>query len=128
MMRKSETSRRSFDGSILIAGVLTIGWYALMSLPAAHGTLLHKYTTEHATEYIIVAMLFWGLSDLAIRCLGFRRETQALRHDWLPTRHGQEPASDASDLYASIQSQPEWLQRSRMGTRLRQALVYVHQK
>lgn len=119
---------RSLDGPIVLAAFITVGFYVMVSHESMQQTLLHKYTTEHATEYVIVAMLSWGLSDLALRCLRFRRENLALQHTCLPARRGPEPAGRASEFYASIQSQPQWLQNTRLGTRLRHALVYVHEK
>lgn len=119
---------RYLDGSISMATLLVIAFYALMSSKGLEGSILHRYTTEHATEYVIVAMLAWGIADLALRCLGFRTEIHALKQAWLPARQGCEPAPRASDHYAALQALPKAQQQTRLGKRLEQALVYVHEK
>jgi biopolymer transport protein ExbB/TolQ len=120
---------RFIDGSVSLAVLLIVAFYGLMSWEGMDGSLIHKYTTEHATEYVIVAMLAWGFADLLLRCLGFRTELRALKQQsWLPPRQGPEPAARASDFYAAVQSLPKWMQASRLGKRLQLALVYVHEK
>ena len=81
---KESTAGRFVDGSVSLAILLIISFYGLMSLESMNGSLIHKYTTEHATEYVIVAMLAWGVADLFLRCLSFRAELRALKHRWLP--------------------------------------------
>jgi biopolymer transport protein ExbB/TolQ len=127
-MSKSSTSGRFMDGSILLGAALTIGFYGLLSWDGLKDSFVHKYTTEHAVEYVIVSALAWGLSDLLLRCLGFRRELNALTQQWLPPRLGQEPASRASEYCAKLRALPPRMQQTRLGKRLLQALVYVHEK
>lgn len=119
---------RFLDGPISLAAVMAFSFYGVLHSEAMNGSLLHKYTTEHFVEYIIVAMLAWGIADLALRCLGFHREMRALRQTWLPQRQGLEPASQANEHFQHLQTLPEWMQESRLGKRLRQALIYVSEK
>lgn len=125
---KQTTAGRFVDGSASLAVLLIVAFYGLMSWEGMDGSLIHKYTTEHATEYVIVAMLAWGAADLFLRCLGFRAELRALKQSWLPPRQGPEPAARASDFYAQLQALPKWMQASRLGKRLELALIYVHEK
>jgi len=47
-----------------------------------HSTLLHRYTTEHPVEYVIVALFIWGLVDIGLKLMAFPKERWATRHDW----------------------------------------------
>jgi biopolymer transport protein ExbB/TolQ len=116
---------RMLDLPLLIAACLTIGFYAFVHQPAMHDTLLHRYTTHHVVEYIIVGFFIWGLCDVLFKVLSFPRQSLALRHDWLPPRKGREPVSHAVGLYAILEKKPAWLLQSRVGQRLLESLGYV---
>src|SRR5580704_1832605 len=83
------------DPSFILAAVATAVFYAVVYLPSMKGTLLYHYTTEHAVEYVIVAVFIWGIIDIVWKFLAFPREIMALRQEWLPPRQGREPASNA---------------------------------
>lgn len=116
---------KALDPSFALAVVCTIAFYAVMNQPAMHGTLLHRYTTEHLVEYVVISLFIWGLCDIGLKMLWLPREMLALRHDWLPARMGREPAAHAAVLLAHVRQQPKWLLESRLGKRLVQALEYV---
>lgn len=122
------TVGRFVDGSVSLAILLIIAFYGLMSWEGMNGSIIHKYTTEHGTEYVIVAMLAWGFADLALRCLGFRTELRALKQNWLPPRQGPEPATQATTFYSQVRELPAWMLATRLGKRLQLALTYVHEK
>ena len=42
-------------------------------------TLVARYTTEHAVEYVIVWFFIWGLADVAFRACMFPSEMLALQ-------------------------------------------------
>jgi len=107
---------------------LSIAFYVIIDLPQLKGSPLHKYTTEHVTEYVIVVLFLWGLADLAIRFLEFGRERTALAHDWLPPRDGPEPPENAWEMFERLQDAPGWLQNTKMARRFRLALGYVNQR
>jgi hypothetical protein len=92
------------------------------------GTMLHHYTTEHSVEYVIVALFIWRIIDLVLKLLTFPREYLALRQEWLPPRRAREPVANANGLLAHVRAQPQWLQRSKIGKRLAEALGYVTEK
>ncbi len=56
--------------------------------------------------------------DVLLKIASFPKESLALRHDWLPQRHGREPAANAQILLDRIRSPPQWLQDSKIGTHL----------
>ncbi|MBI2824795.1 MAG: MotA/TolQ/ExbB proton channel family protein [Planctomycetia bacterium] len=116
------------DLPFLIAALLTAAFYWLVTQEAMKGTLLHRYTTEHLVEYVIVAFFIWGLCDVACRALTFPREMLALRHDWLPARTAREPVARAAVLLVHLQKKPAWLRESRIGQRLLQAVAHLQEK
>ena len=79
---------RMFDMPLLLGASLTIAFYIFVHQPAMHDTLLHRYTTHHVVEYIIVGFFIWGLCDVLFKVLSFPRQSLALRHEWLPPRKG----------------------------------------
>ena len=113
------------DGSFLIGGVCTGVFYAIMLSPAMAGSALHRYTTEHIVEYVVVALSFWGIVDIVRKFGAFPREMLALRSAWLPERKQREPAGNAGVLLNEINERPTWLRDSRIGRRLRKALEFV---
>jgi biopolymer transport protein ExbB/TolQ len=116
------------DPSFILAAIATGVFYFVIWLPSMRGTLLHHYTTEHAVEYVIVAVFIWGIIDIALKLLSFPREMLALRQDWLPPRQGREPMNQAHVLLDEIRSRPRWLLESRVGRRLAGALEYVTER
>jgi biopolymer transport protein ExbB/TolQ len=127
--RKSEARKtpraRHADPSFFIAAIATGIFYYIISLPSMRGTLLHHYTTEHAVEYVIIAVFIWGIIDIALKLLSFPRDIVALRQTWLPARQGREPMAHAHVLLDEVRARPRWLLESRVGRRLVQALEYV---
>ncbi|SFI37876.1 MotA/TolQ/ExbB proton channel family protein [Planctomicrobium piriforme] len=119
---------RMLDPSLILGGMCTIGFYAVIHHPSMHDSVLHHYTTEHVVEYVIVTLWIWGVVDILLRMLSFPRDLLALRENWLPPRQGKEPASHALAMLENIRSRPRWLRESRVGKRLSSALEYVVQK
>lgn len=116
---------RLLDPAMVLGGIVTVAFYAIVSLPGLRETPLYHYTTEHAVEYVIVTLFLWGLCDIALRLLSFPKEFLALRQNWLPPRTGREPASHAVELLADLHQQRAWLQDSRIGQRIGKALQFV---
>jgi biopolymer transport protein ExbB/TolQ len=114
------------DASFLLGAVCTAIFYAIIHSPGMQGTLLHRYTTEHLVEYVVVALSFWGIIDVLGKLFSYPREALALRHQWFPeTWIGREPVANAAGLLESVNSQPKWLRDSRIGKRLAAGLEYV---
>lgn len=115
----------ALDASFLLGAVCTAIFYAILLSPGMKDSTLHRYTTEHLVEYVVVALTFWGLADVLRKIAGFPREILALRHQWMPKREGRVPASAAAGLLKLVDSQPTWLKESRIGRRFAAALEYV---
>lgn len=116
---------RILDASFMLGAACTVGFYALMLMPSMKESLLAKYTTEHAVDYVIVSLFFWGLMDVLGKLIAFPRDMFALRYPWLPERKGREAASAAATLLAGLSSVPASTRNSRAGKRLARALEYV---
>ena len=115
----------ALDGSFLLGAVATAVFYVIVLSPGMHGTLLHRYTTDHLVEYVIVALWFWAVADVLRKVASLPREALSVRRPWLPERRGREPVANAAALLAMVQEQPVWLRNSRVGRRLAKALGYV---
>ncbi|HEX6960473.1 MAG TPA: MotA/TolQ/ExbB proton channel family protein [Lacipirellula sp.] len=123
--RKS-TLLAALDASFLLGAVSTVIFYIIIHSPAMHGSLLHRYTTEHLVEYVVVALSFWGLADVLGKLFSYPREVFALRRQFLPElSHQREPVDNAAAHLDSINGLPKWLQDSRLGRRLAAALEHV---
>jgi biopolymer transport protein ExbB/TolQ len=119
---------RKFDPSFILATLCTVAFYYVVYQPSMHGTILHRYTTEHAVEHVIVALFIWGIIDILRNFLAFPRELLALRHDWLPPRQGRESAAGAGVLLNQVKGRSAWLRNSKIGRRLIRALEFVTEK
>jgi biopolymer transport protein ExbB/TolQ len=116
---------KSLDLSIILAGIGTVVFYGVMFQPALKGTILHRYTTEHPVDYVIVALFLWGVVDTALKILSFPRELWAIRTPLLAPRNGREPLAAAKMMLAEIHARPHWLTESRLGQRAIHSLDYV---
>ena len=103
-------------------------FYFFVHQPKFQGTFVHKYTTEHVTEYVIVLLFFWSSAHLIIRFLGLGREREAFGQDLLPPLEGLEPATNAGDLCKRLDEAPDWLPSTVLGRRLRLALKFVRER
>ncbi len=125
---RQTTFPRSFDPSFILGALATGGFYYVVYQPSMRGSILHRYTTEHAVEHVIVALFIWGIFDIVWKFLSFPREILALKHDWLPPRQGRESTASAAQLLQMIAQKPAWLRGSKVGKRLVRALEFVTDK
>lgn len=117
---------RTMDMTFVLALSATCAYYWVITRPGMEETLLHRYTTEHNVEYVIVGFFIWGITDTLFRALAIPREKNALKHTLLPPSGGREPVSRAALLLAELEDKPAWLRESRLGQRLAQALAYIN--
>jgi biopolymer transport protein ExbB/TolQ len=125
---KHPTDGRSGNQPLFWGIIASIAFYICVHQPQMRGTLLHIYTTEHVTEYVIVILFFWAAADLVLSYLRLPRERTALNHVWLPARTALEPVEQAGTLSAALDTSPPPLQTTKMGRRLRRALSFVHER
>ena len=125
---QKSTGQKIFDLPLAIAAGLTFAFYWFVTQESMKESLLHRYTTEHAVEYVIVAFFIWGITDVVLRALGFPREMLALRQDYLPPPGGREPVSHAAVLAAQLKKKPKWMLDSRIGQRFLHALGFIEEK
>src|SRR5262249_32958737 len=114
-----------FDLPMAIAAVLTVAFYVVVFRGVPKGSIIHRYTTEHIVEYVVVAFFIWGIVDVVFKLCGFPLEMLALRQPNLKERTGKESVSEAKTLGAQLQSRPKWFLDSRYGQRLSKALYYL---
>ncbi len=126
--KKSSALPSVLDLPLALAAVLTGVFYWFVTQDAMQGTLIQRYTTQHAVEYVIVAAFIWGLVDAALRICTFPREVFALKQEWLPPRKGRENVSQAGVLLAQLEKKPAVLKQSRIGQRYIEALSYLEEK
>src|SRR4051794_17404074 len=120
--RQKTLSLLKTDPALILALICTGVFYAIVLQPAMRETALAKYTSEHAVEYVIVTLFFWGMIDIVLKLLSFPRQYLATRHEWLPVRMGREPTARAAELLAIVRNNPAWLLTSSIGRRLVDAL------
>ena len=113
------------DASFVIGAVCTSIFYWIMLSPRMKGSMLSHYTTEHAVEYVVVALSFWGLVDIIRKLAGFPREFAALKQPWLPLSDGREEASHAAELLQTVRAHGGWTGKSRIARRYEEALTHV---
>jgi biopolymer transport protein ExbB/TolQ len=119
---------RALDPTFLLAAVCTGVFYSIVLQPFMHGTVLYNYTTEHAVEYVIVALFIWGIIDIVFKCAAFPNEFRSLQQEWLPPFQGREPIKNAAVLLHRLKSLPRWKQQSRLGRCLIAMLEFVVEK
>lgn len=116
------------DPALALGLGASIAYYAVMLQPSMRDTVLAHYTAEHAVEYVIVTLFFWGMFDVALKLMSFPRELIAARHQWLPPRVGREPTTRARELLDELAKNPPWLLASIPGKRIVNALNFVADK
>lgn len=116
---------RAIDLSFVLGAAGTGAFYWAINQPPLTESIIHRYASEHAVEYVIVALFIWGVMDAILKALALPREILALRQDWLPARQGREPLEAAATLLEGLRSRAGWLQRSKVGRRLIRALEDV---
>lgn len=122
--RKSLFERMS-NSSFLMASLATVAFYGVVHSPAFEGSMIKRYTTHHAVEYVIVAFFILGIVEILYRCMTFPTEMRALDYDWLPPHDGREPVARAEEFLEQVRQQPPQLVNTRMGKRISEALHFV---
>lgn len=119
---------RFFDPVFGVTSIATGIYYFVLWQPAMRQTVLAKYTSEHAVEYVIVFFFIWGIVDILFKLAGFPKEKRALRQEWLPPCRGREPLKNAITLLKRLRSMPRAKQESRIGRCLGEMLESISDK
>jgi len=123
--RKLKSSWTKSDPSVVLALVCTGIYYSIIFQPAVHESWVAKYTTEHAVEYVIVMLFFWGLCDILVKLLRLPREQRAMNHDWMQNVSESLTADSARECLKQFQESQPSLLSTRMGRRISDVLKYV---
>ncbi|HEY2828172.1 MAG TPA: MotA/TolQ/ExbB proton channel family protein [Pirellulales bacterium] len=132
-MTNTQTSQKRalpewVDLPMAVAALLTVAFYIIIYREVPKDSIIHRYTTEHVVEYVVVAFFIWGIVDVVFKLCGFPLEMLALRQPSLPDRSGKEPVSKSKILIADLNSRPKWFLDSRFGQRIVKALNYLQAK
>ena len=123
--------RKKLGGSSLafLIGMAISGiYYLIVHMPFMHDSILHAYTTHHATEYAIVLLFFWASAEHLLCYIRGVREKTAIRRILLPEHYGLEDASRAGDLLEGLRLDHQADSNSMMFQRLQAALKFVHER
>lgn len=113
----------------LVPGALaTILFYVMVQAPIFHGSALLRCTTEHVTEYAIVALFFWVNVDLFLSFLNSRMNQKGIANEWIPARSGLEEPTLAGALLDKVRTGPRFLFDTMISRRLRAALTFVNER
>ena len=129
MARKNSWNwTKAIDLPMAVAALLTIAFYVIVNQESLKGSLIHRYTTEHFVEYVVVTFFIWGLVDVVFRVCGFPLELVALREETFPTKSTRQPVSTAAAMLEQLSQRPKWFLDSRLGQRMTHALGYLTEK
>lgn len=124
LRKKLGSSSLAFLIGMAISGV----YYAIVHMPFMRDSILHAYTTHHATEYAIVLLFFWASAEHLICYLRGTREKVAIGRIALPDHYGLEDASRAGDLLEGLRLDHFADSQSMMYARLQSALKFVYER
>ena len=129
MARKNSWNwTKAIDLPMAVAALLTIAFYVIVNQESLKGSLIHRYTTEHFVEYVVVTFFIWGLVDVVFRVCGFPLELVALREETFPAKSTRQPVSTAAAMLEQLSQRPKWFLDSRLGQRMTHALGYLTEK
>ena len=85
MIPFSFRKKRGGGSSAFLIGMGVSGiYYLIVHLPFMRDSILHAYTTHHATEYAIVLLFFWASAEHLLCYFKGTREKAALGRVSLP--------------------------------------------
>lgn len=116
------------SSAFLIGMGISGAYYLIVHLPFMRDSILHAYTTHHATEYAIVLLFFWASAEHLLCFLEGSREKKALGRVSLPVFHGLENTERAADLLDYLQISHIEDADSMMYQRIQSALRFVHER
>ena len=103
-------------------------YYLIVHLPFMSDSVLHAYTTHHATEYAIVLLFFWAGAEHFLCYLKGTREKVATGRVKLPVCQGLEETGRAGVLLESFRREHVADCDSMVYQRIQSALRFVHER
>jgi biopolymer transport protein ExbB/TolQ len=115
--------------SLLWGGLACLAFYAFVVQGTEPTSTIYRYFGSHPINYSTTIIFFVGLAVLVIKLLGLLVQFATLDVVRLPeTEAGNQRASDVPGLLAALDNLSASLQRSYLGQRLRNALIYIQRK
>ncbi len=103
-------------------------YYLIVHLPFMRDSILHAYTTHHATEYAIVLLFFWASAEHFLCYRKGSREKAAIGRVALPVCQGLEKTDRAGELLDQLRLDHVEDAHSMMYQRIQSALRFVHER
>ncbi len=116
------------SSAFLIGMAISGTYYLFVHLPFMRDSILHAYTTHHATEYAIVLLFFWANAEHLLCFLKGTREKAAIGRVSLPPCHGLEKTTRAGDLLDELRLDHVADTDSMLYQRIQSALRFVHER
>ena len=116
------------SSAFLIGMAISGTYYLFVHLPFMRDSILHAYTTHHATEYAIVLLFFWANAEHLLCFLKGTREKAAIGRVSLPLCHGLEKTNRAGDLLDELRLDHVADTDSMLYQRIQSALRFVHER
>ncbi|MAR13173.1 MAG: hypothetical protein CL681_24795 [Blastopirellula sp.] len=125
--RRSLTAALGSLGWPLVVGLGACGaFYALLlNGPLANPTL-QRYFASHPVSYTATAMFFVGLTAMGMKLLNVMGQSAVMSRIGFGDRSQAEPAAGAEHLLQQLDELTSFEQATYLGTRLRDALNFVH--
>ena len=121
--------KRGGGSSAFLIGMGISGvYYLIVHLPFMSDSVLHAYTTHHATEYAIVLLFFWASAEHVLCYLKGTREKIATARVKLPACQGLEETDRAGVLLESFRREHVADCDSLVYQRIQSALRFVHER
>lgn len=130
--RKSFTSivAESLGWPLFWGLAATFGFYLLLAWGVISSQLVHRYFAGHPVEYLETALFFVGVVALVFKATDLAFQFGALPKLKLPrsiATTSADASSQAAKLLSVIQELPLQIRETYLGSRLSNALRYVHQ-
>lgn len=114
---------------LLWGGLLTVGFYALISHLPAKRELAQRYFCSHPLEYATTGLFFVALATLAVKAIRLSGERAALSNDLLldeaHSRETSDPLQRAVAVQHRLTTLPSLLRRTQLAERVRDVCLYV---
>ncbi len=128
-MSFSFRKKRGGGSSAFLIGMGISGlYYLIVHLPFMSDSILHAYTTHHATEYAIVLLFFWASAEHLLCYLKGTREKAAIGRVKLPACQGLEETDRAGDLLDTLRREHAADINSMIYQRIQSALRFVNER